>query len=243
MMIPDKARRGSTLPRRPRSGQWSFGATRTLVLAVLLAACGGSGSGVTPTPSPDGPATPGTASDGVAPTTSTATMDDAALALLRKAVDAVGDAYRFVSVVVVDDQVVIRVEGAISGESALYLVTAEETSLEYLVTAERRWVREPEGEWLPLDQPAPVRRPLAALEEPLAAKIVSQNTTERVILSTYDGAALGFAGEGQVEVTLTVRGDRLDTIRYSVLLEDDEAVVTTTIDADADVGELVPPDL
>ena len=188
-----------------------------IALALLASACGDDATIATTIP-------PSTTA--VASTTTTGAAD------LSSAIAAVGSRYRFVASVSLNGTETTRVEGLLTDGTGRYLVTNAGTQVEYIVGPAGQWARQGDAPWTVLGGPAPVADPLAQLASPTTLTQISSSADGAVITATYPATALGFAGEGEVRVALTIAGGVLAEIRYSAPVGTSAAVVVTTITPD-----------
>lgn len=220
--------------RRIRSRGSRAGAltAATVLLVSIVAACGdddGASAAASTTVTTTDP--PGT----------TASGGDAAVRL-ADAVAAVGTQYAFTSTVTAGGVEVTSVEGVLYGDTGSYVVHSGGATVEYIVAPTGRWIREPLGEWLPLQESAPVMAPLAVLSTPISVDTLSGSGDLLVLAAIYDGASLGFT-DGEVEVHITLIDGVLTEIAYEVSLGEGQgtAEVVTVIDAEADVQPITLP--
>jgi hypothetical protein len=205
----------------------------SLLVALIMSAsaCGDDAAGPSTTSSiPASSTTPGRPGDGQA------------AAALANAIDAVGDEYAFTSTVTAEGDLVTQVDGTLSGDTGLYVVQSGGATLEYLISPDGRWVREPQADWVRLPGAAPVGAPLAVLATPISVEVAQPDDPSR-LRATYEGASLGF-GEGAVEVEITIRSGMLAEIEYVVSLGEGQGsvIVVTTIDGDAEIDPIPTPD-
>jgi len=71
--------------------------------------------------------------------------------------------------------------------------------------------------------------------------VVSSDGDDAVLEATYPPSVLGFSGDEDVVVTLTVVDGALAEIRYTVPAGAGEAVVVTTIDTDSEITPITVP--
>jgi len=207
-------------------------ATLLVVMAVVIG-CGDDGTSE--------PTTTTTAVV-VATTTTGGQGADSASRDLAAAIAATGDTYAFTSIVTAAGVEITSVEGVQYQGAGSYLVTTGGATVEYIVAPEGRWFRQPLGEWVPLQEPAPVRAPLAVFEAPALVEEISDEGGVTVFAATFDGVALGFAA-GDITVTFQVRDGLLAQIEYAVELGETQglATVVTMIDTATEIQPIAIP--
>jgi len=177
------------------------------------------------------------------PTTLDGQGPDTASSGLSEAIAATGDTYAFTSVVTTGDVEITTVEGVQFQGTGSYIVTTGGATIEYIVATEGRWFRQPLGEWIPLQEPAPVRAPLAVFSAPASVERTSDDAGVTVYEATFDGASIGFTA-GDVTVTFRVRDGVLAQIEYTVALGDaqGQATVVTSIDTETELQPITLPE-
>jgi len=205
------------------------------IVVLTLAACGDDTPAATTAVTAESTAT---TADGTG-TASTAAPRDA---VLGDALDAVGTRYAFTATVTLDGAEVTMVEGTVYDGTGAYQVAAAGATVEYVASDEGQWARQPGGEWTVLSEAAPLLDPLDPLSRPIDVRVLDSSGDDALLEATYDGATLGFAGGGRVDVSITITGGAVAAISYDVTVEGGTATVVTTFDGTADVSPIqVPP--
>jgi len=201
-----------------------------VAFGLVIAACGDD------TPS----ATIGTGATAptTAPSDATVTPQDP---LLTAALDNVGTRYAFTATVTIDGVEATRVDGTVYDGIGTYVVTSGGQAVEYVASDQGQWAREAGGEWVSLSSAAPLVDPLGPLARPLSTRVLESDGGNALVEAVYDGAALGFATGGEVEVTITITDQAVASMTYSVPIGDGTATVVTTFDGTADVAPIQFP--
>ncbi len=211
-----------------------------MALVLVLAACSNSSSaaestaGTTPSP------TVGTSIDTVVVADESTSVGDAG-SLLTEAIAAVGTRYEFDSSVDLTGGTLTLVAGRIYDDSSAFLITTVGSELEYVITPQGRWVREPDDQWVVLQEGAPVADPLSPLANPTAIEVLAADDTTVTLAATYAGETLGFPEANQVSVELVIAGSRLISLRYQTAVGQDIATVETIISTSLDIEPVVAP--
>ncbi len=230
-------RRTSARRWRPLSG----GAATSLLAVVMLVASACSGTSAT-TDAVDDPA-----NAGVESTVATTVADGAAILigdadeLLSGAIAAVGTRYEFNTSVNLTGGTLTLVSGRIYDDSSAYLITTVASELEYVITPDGRWVREPGDQWVTLQEVAPLVDPLSILAAPTTIEILAVVDTTVTMAATYLGATLGFPDTDEVTIELVITGSRLTSLRYQAAAGPDIATVETEISTALDIAPVTPP--
>ena len=212
---------------RETGGRWRSLLLGAAIVAsvIALGSCGDDGATTSTTP-------------GTTAATTTVAPSDPNLA---DAVAAVGGRYGFTASVTVGSVETTHVEGSVYDGTGQYLVTSGDRVVEYIIGPSGQWAREGNELWAVLAGPAPVVDPLTPLAQPSALTVVSSDGDDAVLEATYPPSVLGFSGDEDVVVTLTVVDGALAEIRYTVPAGAGEAVVVTTIDTDSEITPITVP--
>lgn len=215
---------------RPRIRRWLPLVGAAVAFVLVTAACGDAAPATTTAAVPQDDATTTTVTNQADPTS------------LGDALAAMGTRYAFDAAIILDGVEVTTVEGMVYDGIGSYVVSAGGSDVEYVVSDQGQWAREPGNEWAPLAGPAPLRDPLTPLTTPLSTSIVDTNATDSVVEAVYDGSTLGFASNDDVTVTIRIVGGVIESITYEASVADGIATVITRFDPTAAVESIkVPP--
>ena len=106
--------------------------------------------------------------------------------------------------------------GSVYDGTGQYLVTSGGSTVEYIIGPAGQWARQGDAPWAVLAGPAPVVDPLTPLTHPSAVTVVSSDGDDAVLEATFAAAVLGFSGNEDVVVTLTIVDGVLAEIRYTI---------------------------
>lgn len=213
--------------------RWLPLAGAAIALTLAAAACGDDTPAGSSNPAPTTTSTPGSDTEETSPSQGVE-LDDA--------LGAVGTRYAFTAEVFLDGVEVTRVSGTVYDGAGAYLVTAGGSDVEYVVSDQGQWARQPGADWALLADSAPLADPIAPLMNPLATTVLEADDNGAVIEAIYDGSTLGFSSGGEVAVTVTINDGTVTSISYDALIGSDIATVVTRFDGTADVAPIeVPP--
>jgi hypothetical protein len=210
------------------------------IVFVVLAACTTSGGGTTSVPGTIA-ATTSTidraSSTTIAATTTTAAVDPGLV--VSESLAASSANYRFTSVVLVGEQTLTTITGAVDGNSVAADVVTGSGEVSYIRTPEGEWVTGPDGEWVELEGEPPVAPPLGALVDAGNLVLESGDGTRGVFTGTLGPAA----GEAQgLGFSLTVESGLVTEVRYQVDTGGETAQVITTLTDFGGAGSVTAPD-
>ena len=223
--------------RRATTPLHAGGLAAAVVLAGLLAACGG------PTTRPATPAAPSRAP--TAPATPAVLPSAAASAASRlgAALTRLAPGYRFETTVRIGDVVATTIAGRVRDGASEVEATAGGTTEAYLSVPPRAWTRRSGGAWEAVDTGAPASNHLEALWSPEAIEVEGDDGTILRLIATYPAAALGLTGSDPVSVTLLIAGNGTLTATFTAATSGGEATSETTFRPDPDGAPIVaPPD-
>jgi hypothetical protein len=185
-----------------------------------------------PTPAPTtAPPTP-------APTP-TAAPDPAAM--LAAARSTLGGTYRFSGTITVNGAIAATAEGDRVGDGSRFDVTANGSTVSYVVLPDGTWVHEPDGAWERLQDPPAAVDPIDALSAPLGVALVSGDTQAAQLDVTVDAAALGVGSDTPVVVHATVQSGTLSSVAFESVQNGATAQIVTTFGPAADATPVAPP--
>jgi len=161
--------------------------------------------------------------------------------LLTDAIEAVGTRYEFATSVGMLGETLTRVSGRLYDDSSAYLITTSGSELEYVITPEGRWARDPGGDWVTLQENPPLADPLSMLTAPKAIEILAVDGATVTIAAAYGGVALGFPDTEQITVEMVIAGSRLRSLRYSTEAGGDVATVETEISSKLNIEPVTAP--
>ncbi len=221
----------TTTDRSPRGGRRrDLGAA---LLLVVVTACSSAPAATTttalsvttrpPVPSETSPEAPPDAPD-----------------LLRRAVAALQDGYRFTATVVVDGQVAASTDGRWQRGSSLLTVESGAATVDYLITPEGQWARTTGGEWSQVEEASPVGDPVTPIAEPLSAELLAWDGTTARILARYPAERLGRSGD-PIDVTLMVVDGVLTELTYTFEADGAQVEATTTFTPDPNGPAITSP--
>jgi hypothetical protein len=219
-----------------------WGGSRILpIVFVVLAACTTSGGGTTSVPGTIATTTTSTidraSSTTIAATTTTAPVDPALV--VSESLAASSANYRFTSVVLVGEQTLTTITGAVDGSSVAAEVVTGSGEVSYIRTPDGEWVTGPDGEWVELEGEPPVAPPLGALVDAGNLVLESGDGTRGVFTGTLGSAA----GEAQgLGFSLTVESGLVTEVRYQVDTGGEMAQVITTLTDFGGAGTVTAPD-
>ncbi len=215
-------------------------ATSLLVVVTLVAsACSDTSAttdAVNPTSGADDASSTATRVAG-----SSATLIGDADELLSEAIAAVGIRYEFNTSVDLTGGTLTLVSGRIYDDASAYLITTVASELEYVITPDGRWVREPGDQWVTLQEVAPLVDPLSILAAPTTIEVLAVDDTTVTMAATYLGAAVGFPDTDEVTIELVITGSRLRSLRYQAAAGPDIATVVTEISTALDIAPVTAP--
>ncbi len=172
---------------------------------------------------------------------SSATLIGDADELLSGAIAAVGTRYEFDTSVDLTGGTLTLVSGRIYDDASAYLITTVASELEYVITRDGRWVREPGDQWVTLQEVAPLIDPLSILAAPTSIEVLAVDDTTVTMAATYPGATLGFPDTDEVTIELVITGSRLTSLRYQAAAGPDIATVETAISTALDIAPVTAP--
>ena len=233
----------TTTTSHTSDGRWrplSGGAATSLLVVAMLVASACSDSSATTDSAGTNP------SAGVESGATTTFTDGAPLIgnaddFLSGAIAAVGTRYEFDTSVDLTGGTLTLVSGRIYDDASAYLITTVASELEYVITAEGRWVREPGDQWVTLQDVAPLVDPLSILAAPTTIEVLAADDTTVTIAATYLGATLGFPDTDEVTIELVITGSRLTSLRYQAAAGPDIATVETEISTTLDIAPITAP--
>ncbi len=152
-----------------------------------------------------------------------------------------GERYGFAASVTLGGVETTHLEGSVYDGTGQYLVTSGGSTVEYIIGPAGQWARQGDAPWAVLAGPAPVVDPLTPLTHPSAVTVVASDGDDAVLEATFAAAVLGFSGNEDVVVTLTIVDGVLAEIRYTTPAGGDEAVVVTTINTDSAIAPITVP--
>jgi len=216
-----------TTRRLQHADKWRspFGGAATVVLAVLILvgpACSGSSAATADT-------APATRAD-----------SSAATRLLTDSIAAVGTRYEFDTSVALTGGTLTLVSGRVYDDASTYLITTAGSALEYVVTRQGRWVRDADGDWVALEDVAPINNPLAPLASPIAIDVLSIDGTI-TLAATYPGETLGFDVADEVTIEIAIVGSRLASLRYQAAAGDSIVTVETIVSTNLEIEPVNVP--
>ncbi|HEX5695873.1 MAG TPA: hypothetical protein VFZ15_05775 [Acidimicrobiia bacterium] len=219
-----------------------WGGSRILpIVFVVMAACTTSAGETTKVP--DTTTTTSTtttdqaASTTIAATTTTAPVDPDLV--VSESLAASSANYRFTSVVLVGEQTLTTISGAVDGGSVAADVVTGSGEVSYVRTPDGEWVTGPDGEWVELEGEPPVAPPLGALVDAGNLVLESGDGTRGVFTGTLGPAA----GEAQgLGFSLTVESGLVTEVRYQVDTGGEMAQVITTLSDFGGAGTVTAPD-
>jgi hypothetical protein len=218
---PHRVRGGGLLPTARHLGA-------LLALVIVAVACSQDAAGPAPT----------TQTESDAPATTATTVEQVDL---RAAIGAVGDSYTFETIVVVGQTVLTEVSGRVDGDSSTYIVSTGGSAVEYVVTPEGRWVREPDEAWVPLREAAPGSNPLAVLLDPDDVAVTGEVGTTTILTATYAGSDLEIDAD-TVSVEFVVSGGLVTSLSYDAPTASESVASVTTVIAPTPGAEpILPP--
>jgi len=230
--------------RRTSARGWrslSGGAATSLLVVVMLVASACSDTSTTT----DAANPPSGADDGSSATTrvagSSATLIGDADELLSGAIAAVGTRYEFNTSVDLAGGTLTLVTGRIYDDASAYLITTVASELEYVITPDGRWVREPGDQWVTLQEVAPLVDPLSILAAPTTIEVLAVDDTTVTMAASYLGATLGFPDTEDVTIELVITSSRLTSLRYQAAAGPDIATVETEISTALDITRVTAP--
>jgi len=172
---------------------------------------------------------------------SSATLIGDADELLSGAIAAVGTRYEFITSVDLTGGTLTLVAGRIYDDASAYLITTAASELEYVITPDGRWVREPGDQWVTLQEVAPLVDPLSILATPTTIEVLAVDDTTVTMAATYLGATLGFPDTDEVTIELVITGSRLTSLRYQAAAGPNIATVDTKISTALDIAPVTAP--
>ena len=211
-----------------------------------MAACTTSAGETTSVPdtatTPTAAATTTTTTDRAASTTIAATTTTAPVdpdLVVSESLAASSANYRFTSVVLVGEQTLTTISGAVDGGSVAADVVTGSGEVSYVRTPDGEWVTGPDGEWVELEGEPPVAPPLGALVDAGNLVLESGDGTRGVFTGTLGPAA----GEAQgLGFSLTVESGLVTEVRYQVDTGGEMAQVITTLSDFGGAGTVTAPD-
>lgn len=151
-------------------------------------------------------------------TTSTASAPLTAVegaAALQAALEAMREGYGFESTVALDGEIVTTVSGR-AGEGGIQArVDTGGAEVEYLVTTDGRWAREPGEGWLALAGDVPFSDPLGPLTAFRSVEVVNDEGGSVVLSVAYLSEALGLEGGGAVAVEILLVDGLVSRVSYA----------------------------
>jgi hypothetical protein len=161
-------------------------------------------------------------------------------AVLQSALARYDAGYEFSSQVVVNGEIALDVEGRhVSGRTQM-TINSGEGEVEYLIIGGSQWARTPGGDWDVVSEGEASQPPLLPLKSPTAADVVADNSSEVVVEATYPASAFGIAGD-DLQVTLTIEGERMAKAEYVSVQDGATATVTTTFRPLSDFTPITAP--
>lgn len=170
-------------------------------------------------------------------TTSTSLVEVDGSVSLEAALGAMQQGYAFESIVGLDGEVVTTVSGIAGREGIQAIVATGGAEVEYLLTADGRWIREPGEDWLAMAEEAPVADPLTPLAAYQSVEVVDHEGDRLLLRVSYRPATLGLEGEEMVQVEILLVDGVVSRVSYSSGAGESVAEVVTSF---TEVG-LSPP--
>ena len=150
-------------------------------------------------------------------------------ALLQQAVVASVAGYHFNQTATVDGAVVATIDGDRLPSGTRLAVSNGAGLVNYVITADGRWLMPQNGEWEVDDSPAPDVDPIAALNTPTSVTVASSDGTTVQLVVTVPMASLGIAGDGDASLQVTIVSGVLSSLTYNTTTSDGKPADTTTV--------------
>jgi hypothetical protein len=177
-------------------------------------------------------------------------------ALLQTAVDELADSpYHFLTVVTAGGGVALQAEGDQIGDGSRFVVLRDDASVEYVVTADGTWVKPDGEEWRRSDIEVTTANPVPALAAATTVTVESTDDSPAgsttagstaagstvVLVASVPDAALGYEGDGAIEVTVTLLDGAIDQVQYFTTVQGLEASLLTRVGPVTDDAPVVAP--
>ncbi len=235
-MNPKPKNEHSTRPRVHRTTRALSGLALVLMVSGMSGCSDGSGAAKAQ-PGTDGAAA--AAGAGVtgsaaapAPTATTVTIIDPNQ-LLAQSLASTSVSYDFTTVVAVDGVEATRIGGRAVGQAVAATIDSTAGSLEYVSSADGRFVRSIGEDWSVLTEPvvgASSTGPLAGLGAPLSVGTISSlGVNGAVLTASYPPAALGLSDGDPLTVEITVSNGLLSAINYVTTISGQTVTVHSAI--------------
>jgi hypothetical protein len=209
------------------------GATTTIVVTSTSAAPTSTAVAST-TVAPSATPSPVTA-----PPSTAAPIDPAAT--LQQGIAGLGASYHFTTTATVDGATVLAADGDRIDDGQRFAVTANDATVQYVITPDGTWVQQAGQEWQQLDDPPATADPIAALGAPTSVVLAGTSGPTITLTVAVPATALGVSADGDVPLTATVTDGVLGAVSYATTVGGKPAAVQASFGPPADATPVTAP--